>query len=105
MKIESPGASDSHLYMRPIYHAHASTKTSNHADSRATLRSGLLRMYLAAPLHAQAWASVQTGVSSRLQPHLMGLYTGMQWKCLPVPTDGEGNPAIHYTTVYRVFAK
>ncbi len=33
------------------------------------------------------------------------LYTGMQWKCLPVPTDGEGNPAIHYTTVYRVFAK
>ena len=33
------------------------------------------------------------------------LYTGMQWKCLPVPTDGEGNPAIHYTTIYRVFAK
>ena len=33
------------------------------------------------------------------------LYTGMQWKCLPVPTDGEGNPAIHYTTVYKVFAK
>jgi transposase len=33
------------------------------------------------------------------------LYTGMQWKCLPVPTDGDGNPAIHYTTVYKVFAK
>jgi transposase len=33
------------------------------------------------------------------------LYTGMQWKCLPVPHDPEGNPAIHYTTVYRVFAK
>ena len=33
------------------------------------------------------------------------LYTGMQWKCLPVPTDAEGNPAIHYTTVYKVFAK
>ncbi len=32
------------------------------------------------------------------------LYTGMQWKCLPVPTDGDGNPAIHYTTVYKVFA-
>ena len=32
------------------------------------------------------------------------LYTGMQWTCLPVPTDGEGNPAIHDTTVYRVFA-
>jgi transposase len=32
------------------------------------------------------------------------LYTGMQWKCLPVPTDAQGNPAIHYTTVYKVFA-
>ena len=33
------------------------------------------------------------------------LYTGMQWKCLPVPQDVQGKPAIHYTTVYRVFAK
>ncbi len=33
------------------------------------------------------------------------LYTGMQWKCLPVPTDDDGKPAIHYTTVYKVFAK
>jgi len=33
------------------------------------------------------------------------LYTGMQWKCLPVPHDAHGKPAIHYTTVYRVFAK
>jgi transposase len=33
------------------------------------------------------------------------LYTGMQWKCLPVPHDTEGKAAIHYTTVYRVFAK
>src|SRR5919109_1877514 len=32
------------------------------------------------------------------------LYTGMQWKCLPVPTDAQGKPAIHYTTVYKVFA-
>ena len=32
------------------------------------------------------------------------LYTGMQWKCLPVPTDTHGKPAIHYTTVYKVFA-
>jgi hypothetical protein len=31
--------------------------------------------------------------------------TGMQWKCLPVPTDPTGTPAIHYTTVYKVFAK
>ena len=33
------------------------------------------------------------------------LYTGMQWKCLPVPRDPDGKPAIHYTTVYKVFAK
>jgi hypothetical protein len=33
------------------------------------------------------------------------LYTGMQWKCLPVPTDAHGNAAIHYTTVYKVFAR
>jgi transposase len=33
------------------------------------------------------------------------LYTGMQWKCLPVPKDTNGEPAIHYTTVYKVFAK
>src|SRR5215216_2146588 len=33
------------------------------------------------------------------------LYTGMPWKCLPVPKDTNGQPAIHYTTVYKVFAK
>ena len=33
------------------------------------------------------------------------LYTGMQWKCLPIPHDPNGQPAIHYTTVYKVFAK
>jgi transposase len=33
------------------------------------------------------------------------LYTGMQWKCLPIPQDAQGQPAIHYTTVYKVFAR
>ena len=33
------------------------------------------------------------------------LYTGMQWKCLPVPQDPQGKPAIHYTTIYKVFAR
>jgi transposase len=33
------------------------------------------------------------------------LYTGMQWKGLPVPTDANGTSAMHYTTVYKVFAK
>src|SRR5689334_23929063 len=31
------------------------------------------------------------------------LYTGMQGKCLPIPHDALGKPAIHYTTVYKVF--
>jgi hypothetical protein len=29
----------------------------------------------------------------------------MQWKCLPIPKDAYGKPALHYTNVYRVFAK
>jgi transposase len=33
------------------------------------------------------------------------LYTGMQWKCLPIPHDTQGKPAIHYTTVYKGFAR
>jgi transposase len=33
------------------------------------------------------------------------LYTGMQWKGLPVPKDHNGTAAIHYTTVYKVFAR
>ena len=33
------------------------------------------------------------------------LYTGMQWKCLPVPTDAQGNSAIPSTTVYKVFLR
>jgi transposase len=33
------------------------------------------------------------------------LYTGRQWKGLPVPQDAQDKPAIHDTTVYTVFAK
>ena len=33
------------------------------------------------------------------------LYTGMHWKCLPVPTDANGTPAIHYTTISKVFLR
>jgi transposase len=33
------------------------------------------------------------------------LYTGMQWKCLPVPEAADGTAVIHYTTIYKVFAK
>jgi transposase len=33
------------------------------------------------------------------------LYTGMQWKGLPVPKDAQGKSALHDTTVYKVFAR
>ena len=33
------------------------------------------------------------------------LDTGMQWKCVPVPTEAYGEPALHYTTVDKAFAK
>jgi hypothetical protein len=33
------------------------------------------------------------------------LYTGMQWKCMPVPKASDGTALIHYTTIYKVFAK
>src|SRR5262245_66162657 len=32
------------------------------------------------------------------------LYTGMQWKCLLLSTDDQGNPANHYTTDSKVIA-
>lgn len=33
------------------------------------------------------------------------LYTGAQWKMLAIPTDENGQPIIHYTSVYRQFAR
>ena len=35
---------------------------------------------------------------------LLVLYTGMQWKCMPVPRAADGTALIHYTTIYKVFA-
>ena len=32
------------------------------------------------------------------------LYTGMPWKCWPIPQDAHGKPAIHDTHLYRAFA-
>jgi len=33
------------------------------------------------------------------------LYTGMQWKELPIEKGDDGEPEIHYTGIYKVFAK
>src|SRR3989442_11881199 len=29
----------------------------------------------------------------------------MQWKCLPISQDAHDKPVIHYTTIYKVFAR
>jgi len=51
------------------------------------------------------WPKCKLGYYRVFNLILWLLYTGMQWKCLPVPRDPDGTPAIHYTTVYKVFAK
>lgn len=33
------------------------------------------------------------------------LYTGMQWKMLPIDKGSDGKPEIHYTAVYKQFAR
>jgi len=33
------------------------------------------------------------------------LYTGAQWKMIPIPKDSDGKPIIHYTQIYRNFAR
>ena len=81
------------------------SKACNGVDPCATVRQRVHHIYLATPLDAQAQSEVQTGYHRVFNLILWLLYTGMQWKCLPVPTDAKRTPAIHYTTVYKVFAK
>ena len=33
------------------------------------------------------------------------LYTGMQWKELPIEKDPDGKSEIHYTVIYKLFAR
>lgn len=36
---------------------------------------------------------------------LVVLYTGMQWKMLPIKRTPDGKPEIHYTGIYKYFAR
>src|SRR6266581_3606473 len=69
------------LHMRLLPEEHTGTKACNDADSPPTLRTGVHHMDLPAPLDAQAWADVRTGLSSCLQCHtphtLLPLYRKM----------------------------
>jgi hypothetical protein len=33
------------------------------------------------------------------------LYTGMQWQALPIAKGGDGNAELHYTGVFKLFAR
>jgi transposase len=90
--------------VRPLPDAYNSPKACNDANSCPTLRTGVCGIYLTVPLDATRGLKCTLDYCRVLHLILWVLYTGMQWKCLPVPTDARGNPAIHYTTVYRVVA-
>src|SRR6267378_2402657 len=91
--------------MRLLHDEHHGTTTCNDTDSCPTRRTRVRRIYLAAPLMPQRGPKCKLGYHRVFNLILWVLYTGMQWKCLPVPKDTQGNPAIHYTTIYKVFAK
>ena len=63
------------------------------------------RIYLTAPLHAQARTQVQTRLSPCLQPHLVGAVHRHAMEVFARAKDRDGKAEIHYTTVYKVFAK
>src|SRR5262245_47290977 len=64
------------LHMRPLRDEHNGSKACNDAYPCPTLRNRVHHIYLPAPLDAQAWSEVQIGLSSRLQPDLMGALHG-----------------------------
>jgi len=76
--------------MRQCQHAHNVSKAHNDAHSCPAFRLGVHAIYLTAPRHAQAWAQCKLGYHRVFNLILWVLYTGMQWKCLPVPQDTNG---------------
>jgi transposase len=91
--------------MRPSPDEHTCTTASNDANPCAIVRKRIHRIYLTAPLVPKRGPKCKLGYHRLFNLILWVLYTGMQWKCLPIPHDAQGKAAIHYTTVYRAFAK
>ena len=92
------------LQMRPIPDEPTYTKARNDTNSRAIVRKRLPRIYLPHRSMPKRGPKGKLGYQRLFNLIVWVLYTGMQWKCLPIPTDAQGKPAIHYTTVYRAFA-
>src|ERR1700685_69210 len=60
------------LFTKPCPDAQYAKEPSHDADSRATLGAGVHRIYLPAPVDADARAEMQTGLSPRLQSDPVG---------------------------------
>jgi transposase len=105
MKIDDSEDQRSPLHMRRFNHAHTGTKARNHADSRPTLCTEFQQFILPHLSMPKRGPKCKLGYHRVFNLILWLLYTGMQWKCLPVPKDCDGKAEIHYTTVYKVFAR
>ena len=88
--------------MKPLSHERYDKKTPPQPQFRFSSRSQSLSHYLPAPVVAQARAKCKLGYHRVFNLILWVLYTGMQWKCLPVREAGDGTAVIHYTTIYKV---
>src|ERR1700692_1514681 len=53
----------------------------------------------------QAWTRSNACVAHDFQLHPALLYTGCQWKALPIKMNAKGCPEIHYTRIYRALRR
>src|SRR5271166_1102620 len=74
--------------MKPFPDEQYDRKPRHNSDSRSTLRAGVHRIYLPAPLDAQAWAEMQPGLSPRLQSDPVGTLHGYAME-VPASTPGR----------------
>src|SRR5262245_44382852 len=91
--------------MRPLQNEHHGTKACNDSDSRPTLRTRVHRISLPHLSMPKRGPKCKLGYHRVFNLILWVLYMGMEWKCLPIPKDTHGKPEIHYSNVYRAFAK
>ena len=83
-----------------------STDSSDtHHGENLTVRSSPYFYNLPASVVAQAWAEMQTRLSPRLQPHPLGALYGYAMEMPATPTVSDGSSVIHYTTIYKAFAR
>ena len=89
--------------MKPPPHEHDDKKPRYNANSGSAFRAGVHRIpHLSMPRRGPKCALGYHRVFNLI---LWMLYTSMQWKFLPIPEAGDGTAAIHYTTIYKVFAR